>query len=77
MTPHERYQGLLTVSVLLDDILKTEHTILKRDQILLGEEHQGVWQKKRIAKLELARQALDETRQLTRDALDETRLTVW
>ena len=61
MTPHERYQGLLTVSVLLDGILDEERMLLRRT-----DEPERKLREKHIAKLELSR-----------DALDETRRTVW
>ena len=63
MTEADRYQGLLTVSVLLDGILKDEYE-KRRCLILSGDETQREKHKKRIAKLELSRQALDESRHM-------------
>ena len=57
MTEHERYRGLLTISVLLDDILRKEHTMLL-GYIASGDDTNLEWQEKHIAKLELSRQAL-------------------
>ena len=58
MTSYERYRGLLTISVILDGILEeAKHMLLER-----MDEPERKLREKHIAKLELSRKALEETR---------------
>ena len=61
MTETDRYRGLLTISVILDGILRRERTELQ-GHISSGNEKQREWKERDIADLELSRQALKETR---------------
>ena len=63
MTRHDRYEGLLTITVILDGILKEERKKLQ-GHIERGEETERNWKEKDIRKLELSRKALEETRRM-------------
>ena len=63
MTQDDRYRGLLTISVILNGILKEERMKLQGD-ISRGHKILRECQENYIAELELSHQALEETRQM-------------